>query len=61
MSELDYLRQEESRLIDEIVRLRKQVYVMRDVLARIASEPGNEMVWTLAMYGLKETGEDHVV
>lgn len=58
---MDYLRQEESRLIDEIVRLRKQVYVMRDVLARIASEPGNEMVWTLAMYGLKETGEDHVV
>ncbi len=57
---MDYLRQEESRLIDEIVRLRKQVYVMRDVLARIASEPGNEMVWTLAMYGLKETGENEL-
>ena len=60
MSELDYLRQEESRLIDEIVRLRKQVYVMRDVLALIASEPGNEMVWMLAMYGLKEAGENEL-
>lgn len=57
MTELDYLRQEESRLIDEIVRLRKQVYVMRDVLHRIVAEPGSELVWLLASYGLKETGE----
>ena len=57
MTELDYLREEERKLVDEIVRLRKQVYVMRDVLTRIAAEPGNEMVWTLAVYGLKETGE----
>jgi hypothetical protein len=57
VTELDYLRQEESRLIDEIVRLRKQVYVMRDVLHRIVAEPGSELVWLLASYGLKETGE----
>lgn len=57
MTELDYLREEESRLIDEIVRLRKQVYVLRQVLLQVVADPGTERVWQLAAYGLRELGD----
>lgn len=53
MGEIDYLRAEESRLVDEVLELRRRLALIKDILAQIARETNCDRITVLAKSGMK--------